>query len=305
MLDIIFLVILAFFTAKGFMRGLIREMASIIGVILGFYVANTYYPELSPHLAKLISTPGYVHALSYFLLFIGTMAVISFTVWVITAFLKLAMLDTANHALGGVFGLAKGVILCAIVLLALDMFLPKAEFLTGSQIAPHLRVASTFLARFLPKDMQDMKDVKDKVIKKGSEAVLPEHLKGFADLALADVSKGGMPSEAQLAQIKEFLDKHPTARESLVKEVLARDPDSRDSAQGQAADQVSRLRELLAANPAFREALAKELAAAKAAQAETGAAGSAPGAHKDVSKDPAAPPKETAKAPAKPKAAGQ
>jgi membrane protein required for colicin V production len=294
------------------MRGLIREMASIIGVVLGFYAANTYYAALSSHLEKLVTTPGYAHALSYFLLFIGTMLVVSFVVWVVTAFLKLAMLTTANHALGGLFGLAKGVALCAIVLLALDMFLPKAEFLTGSQLAPHLRVASKFLARFLPNDMQDMKD---KVMKKGAEAVLPdrlpEQLKGLvaalpggeAAPAKATPSKTGPPGDPtgeQLARIREFLAAHPAAREALRKELQdqAREPEPRSGGQAKGAAQAGRLQDILAANPAFREALASELAAA-----QPGGEAVQPKAVKDgQAKDVAAPApaKETVKPAAKP-----
>ena len=52
-LDIIFCVILGLLAVRGIFRGLIRETASILSLILAFVLANSYYAELAPLLTKL------------------------------------------------------------------------------------------------------------------------------------------------------------------------------------------------------------------------------------------------------------
>ena len=42
--DILMLIILAYGLIRGIFRGLVRELASIIGVLGGFYAAYSYYP---------------------------------------------------------------------------------------------------------------------------------------------------------------------------------------------------------------------------------------------------------------------
>ena len=44
--DMVIVVILSFCLIRGFFRGLIKELASIVGVLGGFYAAYTYYPIL-------------------------------------------------------------------------------------------------------------------------------------------------------------------------------------------------------------------------------------------------------------------
>ena len=55
-LDIIIIATMIFFVVKGVLRGFIREVASLSGIILGIWLANEYHPYmttyLKPHLPE-------------------------------------------------------------------------------------------------------------------------------------------------------------------------------------------------------------------------------------------------------------
>lgn len=155
-LDIVFCVILGFLGLRGIFRGLIREVASILGLLLGFFLANSYHAQLSPLLEKPLGGPGLANLAAYLGLFLGTVAVIFILASLIRKILKLIMLGWLDSIGGGALGLFKGALLCSIIVMALTAFLPsKAEILAGSQIVPHVNSFNTLLSTTLPKDMRD------------------------------------------------------------------------------------------------------------------------------------------------------
>jgi hypothetical protein len=75
--DIVVAVILGFCLIRGIFRGLVKEMASIIGVLAGFYAAYTYYPEMAGLLSRWISNTVYLNIASFMVLFCLILIVIS------------------------------------------------------------------------------------------------------------------------------------------------------------------------------------------------------------------------------------
>lgn len=61
--------VVGFCLVFGGFRGLIREVSGIIGVVAGFYGANTYFPLLVPHIEPWISSPGIRRLACFFVLF--------------------------------------------------------------------------------------------------------------------------------------------------------------------------------------------------------------------------------------------
>ncbi|MEW5909756.1 MAG: CvpA family protein, partial [Thermodesulfobacteriota bacterium] len=69
-LDIIFAGIIGFYLIRGLFRGFIKEFFSIIGILIGFFIAMVYYPALSQYLVKWISHPNYLPLASFFIIFL-------------------------------------------------------------------------------------------------------------------------------------------------------------------------------------------------------------------------------------------
>ena len=155
-LDIVFCVILGFLGLRGIFRGLIKEIASILGLILGFVLANSYHARLSPLLEDLLGGPGMANLAAYLGIFLGVVAVVFLCATLIRKILKMIMLGWVDSIGGGALGLFKGALLCSIIVLALTAFLPpKAALLTESKIVPYVNTFNTTLSGALPKDMRD------------------------------------------------------------------------------------------------------------------------------------------------------
>lgn len=154
-LDYIFLGLIGLFALRGFMHGLVREATAILGLALGFLAANRFSRELTPVLADHIGAPGLADTAAYLLVFVGTMFGVWLLMRVVAGVFALPGLAVLDHALGGLLGLCKGGLLCAVAVLALATFLPKAAWLNGSELAPSISKVAVHMVRFLPDDMQE------------------------------------------------------------------------------------------------------------------------------------------------------
>jgi len=153
-LDIVLILILAFFTFRGLFRGLLSELASIAGLVLGFWLANSHADLLLPVVGKAMNDPSTAYLVAYILTFLGVMLAVWLLVYLLRSVLQASKLSGADHLFGGVFGFIKGSLLGAILLLALTINSPGADSLRESRLQPYLGGVSDWLARYLPKDLQ-------------------------------------------------------------------------------------------------------------------------------------------------------
>lgn len=126
LLDIIVLVVLIFFAIKGLTRGLVNEVSSLGGLLLGGFFAYKLYPTLAVPIQKVLHTPLYVSMFLAFLLILIAIGIIAHVVGnIITTALKLVMLGSINR-LGGIgIGLTEGALLLSLFFSALTTdFMP-------------------------------------------------------------------------------------------------------------------------------------------------------------------------------------
>lgn len=127
LLDIIVLVVLVFFALKGLTRGLINEVSSLSGLVLGSFFAYKMYPTLAVPLQKVLHIPLYVSMFLAFLLILIAIGVVAHIAGnVITTALKLVMLGSINRLGGIAIGLIEGVLLLSLSFSALTAdFMPN------------------------------------------------------------------------------------------------------------------------------------------------------------------------------------
>lgn len=152
-LDIVFLVIVCLLMLRGLYRGILIEVAGIVGVILGFWLAKMYSPVLAPYIAKAISTAGWAPVLAFLLIFLLTIFLFTLAAKAIKGILTLTFVGWVDNLFGAFLGLAKGVLVCAVALALFQAFMPNAGFLNGSLFAPWLQVVSDYLKQFVPTTM--------------------------------------------------------------------------------------------------------------------------------------------------------
>ena len=133
------------------LRGLIKEILSLLSWIVAFVVANVYGAELAPLLPEMI--PGDVVRLmvAFVALFIGVRLLMGLLMMAVDALIKASGLSLADRGLGGLFGLARGVVIVlAGVIVAGMTELPQQDFWKNALFSPMAETGARTVKPFLP-----------------------------------------------------------------------------------------------------------------------------------------------------------
>jgi membrane protein required for colicin V production len=105
------------FAAKGFMKGFVREVSSLLGLVVGGWAGFRYSPLLSRSLGTFIQLPQHVSfAVSFLLILLVTGLLFYLLGHFVTAVLKMALLGGVNRAGGVVFAALQGALILCIAL---------------------------------------------------------------------------------------------------------------------------------------------------------------------------------------------
>lgn len=175
-LDILMIVIFIYCLTMGIFRGPVRELASIIGVLGGYFAACMYYATLVKYLSKLkwISDPSYLDIVSFLIIFSCIFLIISVIGIIIKYLLKIANHGWLDRVSGGGLGAVKGILIVSVLLVNFTAFLKDgAPIIKNSLFAPHVTLISEQMAKVVSKKMKQKYEVKAEHFKKawGSKKV--------------------------------------------------------------------------------------------------------------------------------------
>lgn len=152
--DYLVLLILLCSIVISTLRGLIKEILSLTSWVVSFVLANAYSAVLAAWLPALI--PGEMLRLiaAFLLLFIGTRLLMALVMRAVDALIKASGLQLADRGLGGLFGLARGLVLVmAAVLLCGMTSVPRQEFWRNALLSPMAETAARTILPFLPESI--------------------------------------------------------------------------------------------------------------------------------------------------------
>jgi len=130
-LDIVLWVVLLGCAAKGFLKGLVREVCALLGVVAGAWGAFTYYGALGALIRSFIHLPHPITATISFLLIYAVIGILFFFVGhLFTVIFKVMLLGWLNRLGGVAFGFLQGAFIASI-LLALGMSNPVPAKIKG------------------------------------------------------------------------------------------------------------------------------------------------------------------------------
>lgn len=133
------------------MRGLVKEALSLLGWIAAFIVANAYGEQLAVLLPDSLSGSTLRLIVAYVALFIGVRLLTMLLAKVLEGLVKAGGLTVADRGLGGLFGLARGmVIVLAVVLLCGMTAVPQQPFWRNALFSPLAETAARTVKPFLP-----------------------------------------------------------------------------------------------------------------------------------------------------------
>jgi membrane protein required for colicin V production len=117
LLNILIWTILIIFMVKGFMKGLIREVCSLLALVIGSWAAFSYYPFLSVIIRKYIHLPHYVSSvIAFIVIFLALGLLFFFLGRLLTVISKVILLGGLNRAGGVIFGFLQGALVLCLVL---------------------------------------------------------------------------------------------------------------------------------------------------------------------------------------------
>ena len=136
--DIAIIIIVGFSLIRGFFRGFIKELFSVIGLFVGFYAAYTYYHQIAKLLSQWITDTSYLNILSFLIIFCGIYFIISIIGVIVKYILSVSFLKWADWIFGAGLGAIKGILFVSILLIILITFLPKGTpIIKKSRLSPH------------------------------------------------------------------------------------------------------------------------------------------------------------------------
>lgn len=117
LLDILLWGILLAFAVKGFTKGLVREVCSLFGLVLGGWAAFTYHASFGATLGRLIHLPQFVgSAVAFLCILLAVGLLFALIGHFLTVVFKIALLGGINRVGGVVFGLLEGGVLLCVLL---------------------------------------------------------------------------------------------------------------------------------------------------------------------------------------------
>ena len=151
-LDIIIAIILFLFGFKGFRKGLIIEVVTLLAFAVGIYGAMHFSDFTAEHLQEFMEiNPKYLNTIAFVLTFILLVIAVNVLGRWVTNMVKAMNLNFWNKLVGGVFGVLKGVLLCSVLLLVLNNFqligVVKPEVREQSKLYPYIEQTVPYVYR--------------------------------------------------------------------------------------------------------------------------------------------------------------
>jgi membrane protein required for colicin V production len=176
-LDIILLLLLALTLVRGLFRGFVKEISSIVALIVGFILANHYHDQLLPVVSGILPDPVLANLISYALPFIVGVVLVLIIAAVLRYLLKITLLGWVDRLAGGTMGLIKGALLSILIVLLLTTFLlPPADILRTSRFAPYVNQFSALLVELMPPEFRRKFDEKSRHLREQWQERVQERL---------------------------------------------------------------------------------------------------------------------------------
>lgn len=120
-LDIIIAIILLLFGWRGFRKGLIIEVATLVAFVVGIYGAMHFSDFTAKHLQEVMQIdPKFLNTVAFVLTFVLLVVLVNIIGRLLTKAVKAMNLHFWNKLGGAIIGLAKGLLLCSTFVLVFN-----------------------------------------------------------------------------------------------------------------------------------------------------------------------------------------
>lgn len=147
-IDIIAITLIIIFFIRGYMKGIIVAVFSLVAIILGIICALKLSERLATYLFdKGYVTSGWAQVISYVILFIGVVWLVRIIAKALESALNVAMLGWVNKGVGGLIYAFLAVIICSSMLwLAAEMQILSPDTIAKSKTYPYIEPVAPWVA---------------------------------------------------------------------------------------------------------------------------------------------------------------
>ncbi len=137
-------------------RGFVREAFSLVTWIAAFWIAISFNEALAEYLQNSIAQTEIRVAASFGILFVATLLIGGIINFILGSLMQHAGLSGTDRMLGVLFGLGRGILLAALLLLLASFTpLPQQVWWKQSQLLPYFEPLEQWMAQFLPRLQAD------------------------------------------------------------------------------------------------------------------------------------------------------
>ncbi len=159
-LDIVIVLVIAFFASSAFRAGLIREVVTLVSVAVGVVVAGLFYDDLARDVLVFIDNEKTALIVGFLVLLGAVYLAGQLVAVMLKQAASLLLLGWADHAGGALFGLIKGLIVVEVLLVLLVTY-PQLGLngdIDGSALASVFLDAAPLLLLVLPDEFEQAVD---------------------------------------------------------------------------------------------------------------------------------------------------
>ena len=154
-LDWALLLLIVISTLTAASQGFIHEAFGLAGVLVGYVLAAWEYQRLVPWFARYVSSIWAADIAAFLTIFFSVLLLAGVLSRIVRWAVAGVGLRWFDRVLGGVFGLARGVAVSAVIVMAMAAFVPTSPALRDSALAPVFLVLSRTASWIAPPDLRD------------------------------------------------------------------------------------------------------------------------------------------------------
>jgi len=154
--DFVILGIVLISALISLIRGFVREAFSLAVWVLAFWISWTFFRDLSLYMESFVSTPSVRLGVAFVILMILSLVVGGLLNYLVIRLINSTGLSGSDRFIGMIFGLARGVLLMAILVLLAGLTpLPQDPWWQQSVLIPYFQELALWLKELLPPEVAD------------------------------------------------------------------------------------------------------------------------------------------------------
>jgi len=154
-LDVIFLMIVVFSVLFGIIKGFVRELFSLAFFILAVVLSFLYYFEVGNSFLGYIKKRDIANFVGFLIIFVVVLIIGALVTYFMKKIFVVGPLKSIDRILGGVFGLIRGILVSAILLLGLIVFPVSDNLILKSQLSPYILKTVEVVLNLFPEKFKE------------------------------------------------------------------------------------------------------------------------------------------------------